>query len=212
MDEANQNSRLPASPRRSFMCFVFFPASSNVNRRAPMTSNANFTTESQLRSRRKAAKMLVAVVVMFAVCYFPVHLLDILRYEFFFSKLDPKFIINFFFFSNFFSQIHDRRAAKCTNLDHCHDQSLAVLCKQRRKSHHLQHHERYVRIRSKQRQLLYVLFWMNKSILLAGKFRKEFQQTFGFWCCIIRRVASRRRARGNSSVTMQSSAYICRYV
>lgn len=34
----------------------------------------------QLRARRKAAKMLVAVVVMFAVCYFPVHLLSILRY------------------------------------------------------------------------------------------------------------------------------------
>ncbi|OWR50755.1 allatotropin receptor [Danaus plexippus plexippus] len=34
----------------------------------------------QLQSRRKAAKMLVAVVVMFAVCYFPVHLLSVLRY------------------------------------------------------------------------------------------------------------------------------------
>ncbi|XP_063833692.1 orexin/Hypocretin receptor type 1-like [Ostrinia nubilalis] len=36
--------------------------------------------QTQLRSRRKAAKMLVAVVVMFAVCYFPIHLLCILRY------------------------------------------------------------------------------------------------------------------------------------
>ncbi|XP_013176423.1 PREDICTED: orexin receptor type 1-like [Papilio xuthus] len=36
--------------------------------------------QSQLRSRRKAAKMLVAVVAMFAVCYFPVHLLSVLRY------------------------------------------------------------------------------------------------------------------------------------
>ncbi|XP_046677263.1 orexin receptor type 2-like [Homalodisca vitripennis] len=41
---------------------------------------ANTTTQSQLRSRRKAAKMLVAVVLMFAVCYFPVHLISILRY------------------------------------------------------------------------------------------------------------------------------------
>ncbi|XP_039298463.1 orexin receptor type 1 isoform X2 [Nilaparvata lugens] len=40
---------------------------------------ANNSTECQLRSRRKAAKMLVAVVVMFAVCYFPVHLISILR-------------------------------------------------------------------------------------------------------------------------------------
>ncbi|XP_072948111.1 orexin/Hypocretin receptor type 1-like [Epargyreus clarus] len=36
--------------------------------------------QSQLRSRRKAAKMLVAVVIMFAVCYFPVHLLSVIRY------------------------------------------------------------------------------------------------------------------------------------
>ncbi|XP_008217710.1 orexin receptor type 2 isoform X2 [Nasonia vitripennis] len=35
--------------------------------------------EGQLKSRRKAAKMLVAVVLMFAVCCFPVHLLNILR-------------------------------------------------------------------------------------------------------------------------------------
>lgn len=41
--------------------------------------NTNTSTESQLRSRRKAAKMLFAVVIMFAVCYFPVHLLCILR-------------------------------------------------------------------------------------------------------------------------------------
>ncbi|NP_001127714.1 neuropeptide receptor A16 [Bombyx mori] len=34
----------------------------------------------QLRSRRKAAKMLVSVVIMFAVCYFPVHLLSVMRY------------------------------------------------------------------------------------------------------------------------------------
>ncbi|RZF42089.1 hypothetical protein LSTR_LSTR006682 [Laodelphax striatellus] len=40
---------------------------------------ANNSTECQLRSRRKAAKMLVAVVLMFAVCYFPVHLLNMLR-------------------------------------------------------------------------------------------------------------------------------------
>ncbi|XP_034238262.1 orexin receptor type 1-like [Thrips palmi] len=32
------------------------------------------------RSRRKAAKMLVAVVLLFAICYLPVHLLSILRY------------------------------------------------------------------------------------------------------------------------------------
>jgi hypocretin (orexin) receptor 2 len=34
----------------------------------------------QMLSRRKVAKMLIAVVVMFGVCYLPVHLLNILRY------------------------------------------------------------------------------------------------------------------------------------
>ncbi|XP_015921800.1 orexin receptor type 2-like [Parasteatoda tepidariorum] len=38
------------------------------------------TCESQIRSRRKASKMLIAVVVMFSLCYFPVHLINLLRY------------------------------------------------------------------------------------------------------------------------------------
>ncbi|CAH0551961.1 unnamed protein product [Brassicogethes aeneus] len=41
--------------------------------------NMNASTEGQLRSRRKAAKMLVCVVVMFAICFLPVHLLSVLR-------------------------------------------------------------------------------------------------------------------------------------
>lgn len=36
--------------------------------------------EGQLQARRKVAKMLIAVVVMFGICYLPVHLLNILRY------------------------------------------------------------------------------------------------------------------------------------
>ncbi|KAG9510961.1 Orexin receptor type 2, partial [Fragariocoptes setiger] len=35
---------------------------------------------SLIRSRRKAAKMLLAVVIMFGLCYLPVHLINILRY------------------------------------------------------------------------------------------------------------------------------------
>ncbi|KAG6449622.1 hypothetical protein O3G_MSEX006156 [Manduca sexta] len=50
-----------------------------ANRRATPSIHTNASTEGQLRSRRKAAKMLVAVVAMFAVCYFPVHLLSVLR-------------------------------------------------------------------------------------------------------------------------------------
>ncbi|KOB65951.1 Neuropeptide receptor A5 [Operophtera brumata] len=50
-----------------------------ANRRTTPSIHTNASTEGQLRSRRKAAKMLVAVIAMFAVCYFPVHLLSVLR-------------------------------------------------------------------------------------------------------------------------------------
>ena len=33
----------------------------------------------QLTARRKAAKMLISVAAMFAVCYFPIHVLNIVR-------------------------------------------------------------------------------------------------------------------------------------
>jgi hypothetical protein len=59
---------------------VFVVTAVSANRRNTINTNANVTIEGQLRSRRKAAKMLVAVVIMFAGCYFPVHMLSILRY------------------------------------------------------------------------------------------------------------------------------------
>ncbi|XP_054724107.1 orexin receptor type 2-like [Uloborus diversus] len=40
----------------------------------------NTSCEGQIRSRRKASKMLMAVVVMFTLCYLPVHLINVLRY------------------------------------------------------------------------------------------------------------------------------------
>ncbi|KAL7032312.1 hypothetical protein ACKWTF_007283 [Chironomus riparius] len=43
---------------------------------------SNSTTLNQLRARRKASKMLVAVVIMFAACYFPVHALNVIRYTY----------------------------------------------------------------------------------------------------------------------------------
>ncbi|XP_034947917.1 orexin receptor type 1-like [Chelonus insularis] len=49
---------------------------------APMplaASTLNENLEDQLASRKKAAKMLVVVVFVFAICYAPVHLLTILR-------------------------------------------------------------------------------------------------------------------------------------
>ena len=36
-------------------------------------------TEPLLHTRRKVAKMLMAVVIMFGICYLPVHLLNMLR-------------------------------------------------------------------------------------------------------------------------------------
>lgn len=46
----------------------------------------------QLKSRRKAAKMLVAVVIMFAMCYIPVHVYSILQYV-----SIPEFMLLLFF-------------------------------------------------------------------------------------------------------------------
>ncbi|XP_047120330.1 orexin receptor type 2-like [Schistocerca piceifrons] len=68
------------------------PLTSFASRRSAMGANA--ATEVQLRSRRKAAKMLVAVVVMFALCYLPVHLLNILRYTMDIPQNDATSIIS----------------------------------------------------------------------------------------------------------------------
>ncbi|XP_064605991.1 orexin receptor type 2-like [Liolophura sinensis] len=45
--------------------------------------------DQKIQSRRRAAKMLIAVVVCFFVCYFPVHLLNILRYTQQLHSLSP---------------------------------------------------------------------------------------------------------------------------
>ncbi|XP_055591099.1 orexin receptor type 2-like [Uranotaenia lowii] len=50
--------------------------------RGTLNCVGNTSTMGQLRARRKAAKMLVAVVIMFAGCYFPVHMLNVARYTF----------------------------------------------------------------------------------------------------------------------------------
>ncbi|XP_050435944.1 orexin receptor type 2-like [Adelges cooleyi] len=48
-----------------------------VNRTANVGCASSMT---QIKARRKAAKMLVAVVIMFALCFCPVHLMNLLRY------------------------------------------------------------------------------------------------------------------------------------
>ena len=52
---------------------LYFPES-----RQPMMDKQSPNTD-QVESRKKAAKMLVAVVIMFGLCFFPVHLLNIVR-------------------------------------------------------------------------------------------------------------------------------------
>ncbi|XP_076296732.1 orexin receptor type 2 isoform X2 [Lasioglossum baleicum] len=54
------------------------PRPSQMSHTPPPSVGGN--PETQIRSRRKAAKMLVTVVITFAICYFPVHLLSVLRY------------------------------------------------------------------------------------------------------------------------------------
>jgi hypothetical protein len=44
------------------------------------SSAAKSKMRDRLMARRKAAKMLICVAIMFAICYLPIHLLNILRY------------------------------------------------------------------------------------------------------------------------------------
>jgi hypothetical protein len=45
-------------------------------------STAKSKMKNQLIARRKAAKMLISVAMMFGLCYLPIHILNILRYIF----------------------------------------------------------------------------------------------------------------------------------
>jgi hypothetical protein len=56
----------------------------NINQTPTNSGGSNSTTKSkmknQLIARRKAAKMLISVAIMFGLCYLPIHILNILRY------------------------------------------------------------------------------------------------------------------------------------
>ncbi len=43
------------------------------------SSSAKSKMMNQLNARRKAAKMLISVAAMFAICYLPIHILNIIR-------------------------------------------------------------------------------------------------------------------------------------
>ncbi|BFZ16476.1 hypothetical protein BsWGS_19515 [Bradybaena similaris] len=48
--------------------------------RQPMLDGNRNAQEDQIVSRRKAARMLIAIVIVFGICYLPVHLMNLLRY------------------------------------------------------------------------------------------------------------------------------------
>ncbi|XP_058831451.1 orexin receptor type 2-like isoform X2 [Topomyia yanbarensis] len=64
--------------------------------RSTLNCVGNTSTMGQLRARRKAAKMLVAVVVMFAGCYCPVHMLNVARYSFNIGQNDIVAVLSLF--------------------------------------------------------------------------------------------------------------------
>ncbi|XP_066143019.1 orexin receptor type 2-like [Euwallacea fornicatus] len=55
------------------------PAGSNRSGENTFSMNMNTSTEGQLKSRRKAAKMLVSVVLVFALCLTPLHFMNIIK-------------------------------------------------------------------------------------------------------------------------------------
>ncbi|KAL5016441.1 hypothetical protein ScPMuIL_006030 [Solemya velum] len=49
-------------------------------------------TENRIFSRRRAAKMLMTIVIIFALCYLPVHLLNIIRHTDVLHTVNPKIV------------------------------------------------------------------------------------------------------------------------
>ena len=96
----------------------------------------------QQQARRNVAKMLIAVVVVFALCYFPVHALGILRFE------DTVTLTSLYNFRRkhhvihvFQLQIRQREAAAVVDASGAR-LALALLLQQRGQPGHLQLHER----------------------------------------------------------------------
>lgn len=58
----------------------------------PMNKITSSGPESQLRSRQRAAKMLIAIVVVFAVCYLPVYVLNLTRITASFQEIPANWI------------------------------------------------------------------------------------------------------------------------
>lgn len=80
-NNVNLNSSSLKPPPPSYTAYTMANGSS-----AAMNKMKN-----QLIARRKAAKMLISVAVMFAICYLPIHILNITR-----------FVLNFFIIQSLF--------------------------------------------------------------------------------------------------------------
>ena len=52
---------------------------STPHRSGPASNSASRNLDNQLKTRRKVAKMLIAVVIMFSINFFPVHFLPVLQ-------------------------------------------------------------------------------------------------------------------------------------
>ncbi|XP_069126773.1 orexin receptor type 2-like [Argopecten irradians] len=70
------------------------PGTAETNHVCSRSGSAISGPESQLQSRRRAAKMLMTIVVIFAVCYLPVHILNLIRFTDSFLRVDENIIIN----------------------------------------------------------------------------------------------------------------------
>ena len=68
-----------------FSCMSLMLALDLADRNERVTLAKGRSVQSQVdvqqQARRNVAKMLIAVVVVFALCYFPVHALGILRFK-----------------------------------------------------------------------------------------------------------------------------------
>ncbi|XP_021353887.1 orexin receptor type 2-like [Mizuhopecten yessoensis] len=70
------------------------PGTAETNHVCSRSGSTISGPESQLHSRRRAAKMLMTIVVIFAVCYLPVHILNLIRFTDSFRGVDETIIIN----------------------------------------------------------------------------------------------------------------------
>ncbi len=92
ISSSTTNKLAVMSPSANASTTYTFSNSNNNGNKNAKGQHANYTMASgssmaktkmknQLIARRKAAKMLISVAVLFAICYLPIHLLNFMRYN-----------------------------------------------------------------------------------------------------------------------------------